>query len=393
MENTLPTSQAGPERRRIFWMDAARALSISLVAIYHAMSRSYPVKEGMQALFRSTPVSAAFAAAINAIAHMSIPIFLMLSGALLLGRDYSRPEVRKRFLRHNWLRLFLIMELWQVIRFLFFFFCIPGAILGPHTPGSAILGLLKALCFYQDQTYGPIWYLAMILCIYPLIPILGAAIRKLPGRYLLLPAGIVILFAVLVPNLKTILAAVGVETQFQTTVKQEYLFPVYLIYVVLGWYLGQGVLARLSTGRVFLAFAVGFVLSALFQLRVYAVGGSYSLGNTDVGVMFSSVALFELLRRIPEGEGRWRRPVRSLSRCSMGVYFIHILVMTALDVWNRARPVRISGVRCLALHVAVGLLGSFLFVWLTSRIPFFRRWLYHMDEPRQTIQKEKQEKL
>ena len=75
--------------KRIFYLDVLRVLAIILVILSHVcktFARNFPIGS-----FKWM-----FAASFADIAVMGVPIFLMISGALLLGRDYTLSNFMKR---------------------------------------------------------------------------------------------------------------------------------------------------------------------------------------------------------------------------------------------------------------------------------------------------------
>lgn len=63
--------------------------------------------------FSSTLISAI----IGSTSKVGVPLFLIISGYLMLDRDYTGPKLR-RFLMHNYLPMFVSFECWCAIAFL-----------------------------------------------------------------------------------------------------------------------------------------------------------------------------------------------------------------------------------------------------------------------------------
>ena len=108
------------KKQRIAFLDFARALAILLVVLCHVIELFYPFSlEGMQGLH---PRARIFATTALTIGRLGVPLFLMISGYLLLGRRYDEERCR-RFWKHNWLHLFFLTIVWILLYQLFFALC------------------------------------------------------------------------------------------------------------------------------------------------------------------------------------------------------------------------------------------------------------------------------
>ena len=95
--------------KRIDYLDVARAIAIISITINHAVNRSFAVYHNSQAEYQQIPVLLSGVKVILFIfSRIVVPLFLMISGALLLPRDYSQGV--GRFFKHNWLQLLITTE-------------------------------------------------------------------------------------------------------------------------------------------------------------------------------------------------------------------------------------------------------------------------------------------
>lgn len=372
-----PLSDTRSASGRIYWMDAVRALCVILVTVNHAMNRSILLDSDAI----SRPGLSGFLVSLLYIStHLSIPMFLMLSGALLLDRDYGSAEVRSRFYRHNWLRLLIAALIWLTIRFLVIYLELEGYATQPLR--KTILDYLQRILLLDRFNMGPMWYLAMILCLYPLIPLLAAAIKRLPGRAFLLPGAVVLCFSILVPNLLTLLKGLGMQRKLYLAVLPEYLYSYYLLYLVWGHYAAKGLPFKVSTPLLCAVFGVTVLGTAFFQQWSFGAVNGYMVRNADLGIVLGAVCLFELLRRLAQRPRLPGPAVRSLARHSLGIFFVHNIIMHILAHFQQQHLPGFTGLGCFVLMEAAGLLGGWLFVWLTAKIPFVSKYLYLTPKPR-----------
>ncbi len=63
---------------------------------------------------------------VTGFSHLGVPLFLMISGALLLEKRIKDENDIRRFYRHNLLGLVITSEIWYFLMFWFRVFVIPG---------------------------------------------------------------------------------------------------------------------------------------------------------------------------------------------------------------------------------------------------------------------------
>ena len=108
-------------------------------------------------------------AAIGSLSKIGVPLFLIITGYLMLDRDYSGPKL-KRFLQHNYLPLLVSFEAWACIAMI--------AKLAADPSVSSIVEGLRTMLLIGDPFMIHFWYMQMLLGIYLFIPILASFIRS-----------------------------------------------------------------------------------------------------------------------------------------------------------------------------------------------------------------------
>ena len=106
--------------KRHYWLDLARATAILSVTMNHALSRSFLTRENSYSEFLEMATAGSFLKAfLYVFSRLGVPLFLMITGSLLMNRDYEDTKVFKRFIRHNFGSLFIATELWLFVQFWF----------------------------------------------------------------------------------------------------------------------------------------------------------------------------------------------------------------------------------------------------------------------------------
>ncbi len=140
-------------RKRIFYLDFIRALAIILVILAHVT----------RAFFQNLPkgsFSMHFVAPFIDFGVLGVPLFLMISGALLLNRDYELGD----FLKRRYIRVLVPFLFWAIIfpvsRMLF-----------EGQPAT----VTNFISLYFDKDF---WFVWMILGVYLFIPIINSFIKE-----------------------------------------------------------------------------------------------------------------------------------------------------------------------------------------------------------------------
>ena len=347
------------------------------ITLNHAVNRTYENYNGqMEEFLNSSMISMLLKTVTTVFSHLGVPLFLMISGALLLSKQIESWEDVKRFYRHNLLGLLITCEIWYAVMYWFLVLATPG---GGLLHGSTVLrliwGMVKTMLFLDQVTMSSMWYIPMILCLYTVIPLFCLVLKKVPLRALLLPA-LVVLATLLVHDANGILAVQETGVSLSFVLRASNVFSFYMLYVLAGYWLKEGGLSRLATGWVALGTALIFGGVCALQWYMYSRPVDYLLDYDHTGYVFCAVFLFELIRRCA-GLVEWlRRPVTYLSRVSFAVYFIHIIIIMTALFWY-GPPIDREWLKLLWLEAAsVG--GSLVVIAALSRVPVLKRYALYM---------------
>lgn len=107
------------EKRNIK-LDVARTFAILCVILCHSVETLYNfTPQGWKVLSNQSRI---FMFATFTIGRLGVPIFLFLSGALLLKKNIESDVDVINFYKKSWLPLFIVNECWVIIYNIFFFF-------------------------------------------------------------------------------------------------------------------------------------------------------------------------------------------------------------------------------------------------------------------------------
>ena len=360
------------ETKRERWLDCARTIAILLVTINHAANRGFSSQQYDEFMTRPHVISFLHAV-LNVLSRMGVPLFLMITGVLLLKRDYSDRKVFFHFFRHNLLSLFIAAEIWYAIVFWYLVifekpdFLSLGAV---HILGRFAMNQL----FLNQVTLGNMWYMPMIMVIYLILPMISLAIRVFPKRYIWACCGFVILTSMLIPNANSFLALKGIDLTLSFKPAETSLFSRYVVYVLAGYYISEGTLGTVKRSRLRVVLAVCAVFMFCYQYWGYAHPKPYSVYYSSFGLFFLSALLFEEIRRIRIND-RWNTFFRYISGRALAIYFVHMPIVVGITSVFLKDSILHEIIKFLLLETA-GVFGALLIIAVLERNRWCRRYLF-----------------
>jgi surface polysaccharide O-acyltransferase-like enzyme len=149
---------------------------------------------------------------------------------------------------------------------------------------------------------------------------------------------------------------------------------VYYLYIFAGFAVSEGLLAKLKTGTVALMTGVCFAVTCAYQLWLYSTSVNHLLMEPSPSILITTTLIFELVRRTAGCFSRWQKGITGLAKIAFGIYFVHILIMSAMywymDLTAIARPLRV------VLFETVSFGGSVIIILLLAKIPFCKKYLF-----------------
>lgn len=230
-------------------------------------------------------------------------------------------------------------------------------------------------------TYGPLWFLFMLIGLYALIPFF----RKFTSDDCLIIYFLVlgILSTFIIPTLSR---GIGIFSGFakgHLDIMIEdfhFYFPTgYASYFVLGYWINKSVITKRHKIIIgILGLASFVVLPVITGYKSVQTGSVYDYyGNLTLGILFESIFVFCLAKdRFTSFNSRFIKVCRIISKYSLGIYLIHGIV---IDVFNEIIGIRWDFINtafslpllCLCIFIISGLASMAL-----SKIPIIRKVIF-----------------
>lgn len=283
---------------RNFHLDQMRVISCIMVIAIHVCNiynRAFP---------DLSQIDYSIAAFINSFSRISVPIFFMVSGVLMAGREPNIKKSLDRFLKY-----FIITIFWCAFYFLW-----------------TKLYLNDTYDFHDiltTPTSKHLWFLYALLSIYLALPLIQTLIRNLSDKILYY---MLILFAVSIFG-GYILEFIGVSVKYPIAIisQNQYLFFFILGYVlhnkkhkISGWFFIVGCLAA-AICTIIVSYIEGNHNEVIFQYR-------------NPMLVLASISAFIIMLRLPKSIPQaWEKFVRHVSDNSFGIYVFHAVFLNIID--------------------------------------------------------------
>ncbi len=283
---------------RNFHLDQMRVISCIMVIAIHVCNiynRAFP---------DLSQIDYSIAAFINSFSRISVPIFFMVSGALMAGREPNIKKSLDRFLKY-----FIITIFWCAFYFLW-----------------TKLYLNDTYDFHDiltTPTSKHLWFLYALLSIYLALPLIQTLIRNLSDKmlyYMLVLFGISVFGGYILD-----FADISVQYPIAIISQNQYLFFFVLGYVlhnkkhkISGWFFIVGCLAA-AICTIIVSYIEGNHNEVIFQYR-------------NPMLVLASISAFIIMLRLPKSIPQaWEKFVRHVSDNSFGIYVFHAVFLNVID--------------------------------------------------------------
>jgi surface polysaccharide O-acyltransferase-like enzyme len=340
--------------QQLDWINNLRVIALFAVVILHTTS---PVMEQ----FHKGPLSVWLVGDFyNSLVRFAVPVFVMISGALLLNREYTLGDFLKRRLS----RIVIPFLFWSLIYIGYMFYNEEI-----DYSGDVLITIKQVLHLLKYGSSYHLWYVYMLIGLYLIIPILSKFVRSATENELLYFIG-VWFFIMLIDQ--------PYLSRFKPQLDLRY-FEGFIGYLVLGHYLA------------FKQFTFKYLKAAMWILFFATLGlttlGTYLLFNHYNGIstlmyeplsppiVIISVSIFMIARLSTPKLSPFIIKVRNLiGTYSYGIYLGHAIVLTLLDeqgikfTWFAPiASIPVTALICFSL--------ALLLVYLVNKIPLVGKWI------------------
>ncbi len=380
----------GEKKERLFYFDFLRAISCFMVIIVHTAATvlfninpaNLPISFNGLPNYLSSP-DYWIANILDSICRISVPLFIMISGALFLNESYHFTG--KKMAKHI-VRMCIVYVVWSLLYAIFF------EIIMPSIDGKPVISEFFWNAF-RDGHYH-LWFIPMLIGLYLITPIFRLLVKKDNRKYVEYFLILAIIFQSVFAQAILMITRLSspennVLASFVIVLDKVKVYQVlgYIGYFVLGWYLSE---FDIKHKKIFYILGGICLLTTIFG----AAGLTFHVGHPDylfyefcsINIVGNAMVAFVLAKQYlknKENAGWFRKGINLVSKQSFGIYLLHVFVMFIFQIWLGPIFEPLSAALYIPIVAICTLVGSFLLsyvdtyiVQLLKMIPFIRKVFY-----------------
>lgn len=320
MSNPLAVKQ----NTRNISLDIIRCVAILFVVLNHSVESYFNFLD-KDTLLSTDSLRDSGSLILYTFGRLGVPLFLFITGYLLLHRDFDKPGAIKHFWIHNLLSLIVTWEIWLIL-YNYFLAYMNDTVFDVNM-------WVRQMLFVDEIKITHNWYITMIIAVYFFLPFIAKGIKNVAKPYLYIMLGVCLATLFVVPSINIFFSTFEIDTlNLRTTPVFIATFPVTFILAGHLFYLNKdkkyipiGLRILIDT----VVFAVSFALTVYFQVYFHKNGNAYMLWYTFFALFPASWCAFDLLHMIPFKKNIWL--IKRISICSFGIYLTHRPIQMYLE--------------------------------------------------------------
>ena len=296
-------------------VDLIRTIAIVMVVLVHASSFPYSIPgEITPAVIVNWFTSDVY----GAIGYLGVPLFVMLSGALLLD-PVKADEPMRVFYKKRFNRVGLPLVFWTLVFFIWSF-NVRGQ---PVSLFNIEQGLISG-------SYPLLWFLYLLIGLYLVTPMLRTLVKHIDRKKFTLLLAIWFVGTISVPLIQTFTSFTYNPVMFVVTD--------WLGFFLLGIYLTN---TKIHSAIAYVGLILGLLVAIVGAWFLTAsIGEQYTgffHGYLSFNMIIASAALFLILIGIPQsriasGNITINRLIQWISKNTLPIYLVHIIVLESLQL-------------------------------------------------------------
>ncbi len=337
--------------KRLLYLDVLKTLAILSIITTHTTANILFAKT----LLPQWLYGAAF---FDSLTRLGVPIFVMVSGALVLSKKDIDPL---KFYKNALVRIIIPLMFWSILYYAYTI----------KFDFSAFNFTTYFIKFFTNKIYFHLWYLYMIFGIYLSAPFLFKIVVNSSKKELYIFLSLWFVIASLTPFISHFS---GFKINWGTNI-----FISYIGYFILGYVLSTSNYKQIKNGYLWLLFVIITLIMTSSILYYKLEMNKYELlfiRTSSPFIIVQSIALFLLIKFHAEGWlNNFSRFFYIVGSLSLGIYILHIFARDALK--NGYFGVKVTAwivpyIGSFVNTIAIFLV-TFFIVYLISKIPILRR--------------------
>ncbi|WP_125764383.1 acyltransferase [Companilactobacillus hulinensis] len=339
--------------KRIFFLDFIRVIAIFLVIFIHVSAIDTTLNIG-SGQWQITKI-------LNYFAHISVPVFFMISGALLLNSKKTKS------ISYTWKqrvpRVVIPFVLWSIIS---------PIVVGIYAHSLSAHNVLAAMKMMLYQPTSPtLWFMYPLVGVYILSPIIKEFTENASKQMLLYTMAIWLVTNSLLPSIAVMVPKNWTNALTIYPVANFFLVGGFTGYFILGYLLTKIDIHKYSNiGLWIMMLVFGFAGNFISEMvpKIFDAYNGYYV--TSIFIPLMSIPAYILLQKWGERikSEKVIRVFEFLAPLVFGIYLIHNLLILYLEPWFMS-ILPFGGLASTFIrYIAVAALST-LIIWIISLIP------------------------
>ena len=287
----------------------------------------------------------------------------------LLKKQIENDEDVNKFYKKNLLPLFITIEIWNVLYNIF---------LAVFNQQFNVKHVIMDILFFRQVSLPNMWYMPMILGMYFAIPFIAKIVKTFSLKTMKIPMMLVFITSILLPSINVFLRTFNLE-EYKVILDLSFLGGGYGLYMLLGYYINNGMLKKYNTKLIIVISIASFVVTCMFQYYTYNIGKGYNVWYSFITLFICAISIFELFTRIKKANNNiFIKFTKYISTISLGIFFVN-------EIFKKVSAKHIgifyvnNALESIIIFV-VTIVCSIIFIYLTSKVKFIKEKVYLIKE-------------
>lgn len=340
------------ENKRIYYLDILRVIACLSVIMIHTSSR-YVVKDFGTFNFY---VGNFF----DSIARIGVPIFVMISGSLMLDEKYDYSN--KKLIKHIF-KLLIFFLFWSI------FYSIINNVI--NNKSIDIINFISSIAVGHFH----LWFIYMIVGLYLIVPLLRLWVKKENKKYIEYFIGLSLIFSFILPQIvyvgsiySNLFANIN---KILNNINLQYIGG-FTTYFILGWYLNNYNIKNKKLLYIFgiIGFILTFTATAILSITTGKAIQLYD--NLTINVFFQSLMVFIIVKNKYQSLNKMNNKLLlGISKNSLGIYAIHPFLISKIYPILAKINFNNALINILVVYVII-LIISYIIVYIMKKIPLLK---------------------
>ena len=215
------------KNKRIIQLDIIRTIAILCVVLCHSTENIYSLtRSGYDAL---SIQSRFFMFSMFTLGRVGVPLFLFITGVLLLKKEINTDNDIFSFYKKNLLPLLITYLIWIIIYNIYF-------VITKQYDLTSVKKVIEEILIINKVPMAHMWYMPMIITVYIGIPFIAKIIKTFSYKSISIMLVLLFIWYSLTPSIVTFLNLININDIPEYKYNISYFGALYGLYIILGYY-------------------------------------------------------------------------------------------------------------------------------------------------------------